>query len=163
MKKANHFCSHLPVLYHALTHTTFGDVLELGTGLFSTPFLHYHCVPRERMLISVDNDAKWLEVSRSFEHPYHKLILTDDWNLPELIRPFDVVFIDHFPPEQRKIDLLKYANLAQFIVIHDTNGRQERHYHLKDVWKEFKYVNHYGKFFPQTTIVSNFRDVSNVV
>ena len=161
MKKAAHFCSHLPVLYHALERTS-GDVLELGTGLFSTPFLHYHCVPRGRTLISVDNNAKWLEISRSFEHPQHQLILTNDWHLPELERPFDVVFIDHAPPEQRKVDLLKYANLAKFIVIHDTNGRQDRHYHLREVWSQFRNVYHYGKFFPQTTIVSNFEKITHV-
>ena len=35
--------SHLPVLIHLMNHTT-GDVLELGTGLYSTPYLHHACL-----------------------------------------------------------------------------------------------------------------------
>lgn len=161
MKKAAHFSSHLPMLWYALSQTT-GAVLELGAGLFSTPFIHYYCIPRGRPVVTVDNQSRWLETVRSFEHPLHALILTTDWHLPELECPFDVVFIDHAPPEQRRIDLLKYASLAQYLVVHDTNGRQDRHYHLREVWPQFKYWRQDGRFFPATTIASNFREIGDV-
>lgn len=159
--KIHHFASHYPVLFHALELTS-GDVLELGTGLFSTPLIHYWCEPRNRAVVSVETDPSYFQVASLFATDFHKVRLTTDWNEPDLVRPFDVVFIDHAPPEQRKIDLLKYANLARFIVVHDTNGRQDKHYHMREVWPTFKHVYHYGKFFPQTTIVSNIQKIGEI-
>lgn len=165
MKKAAHYSSHFPALLWALSHTA-GDVLEMGGGLFSTPLLHYFCVPRGRQLVTVDNDQKWLENVCSFEHPLHRLVLTNNWDAADWEQPvgklWDVVFIDHAPREQRRVDLLRYADRARFIVIHDTNGRQDRHYHLMELWPQFKYAYHYGKFFPQTTIVSNFAPIVDI-
>ena len=161
MKKAQHFSSHLPALIHTLAKTT-GDVLELGTGLFSTPFLHYLCVPKKRLLVSVYNNQKYYESVLCFEHEYHKIIYTEDWAIPDLVRQWSVVFIDHGPPEQRRVDLLRFADLATYIVVHDTNGRQDTHYHFSTAWQDFKYVYTYNKFFPATTIVSNSMEIGDV-
>jgi hypothetical protein len=161
ISKVHHFSSHIPVLLYALENTK-GDVLELGSVLFSTPLIHYWCEPRGRRVVSVESDRSYYAVARLFETELHQVRLTQDWHEPDLERPFDVVFIDHAPAEQRRVDVLKYAHLAQFIVVHDTNGRQDRHYHLLEIWSTFRHVYHYGKFFPQTTIASNFEPIGEV-
>lgn len=159
--KVHHLASHFPVLLYAVQSTS-GDVLELGTGLYSTPLLHYLCVPSGRCLVSVENDINWLMSLRMFECDLHRLIFTDDWNVPELEKQWDVVFVDQFPAEQRRKAVERFASLAKYIVVHDTNGRQDRHYHLSEVWPSFKYVYHYGRFFPQTTIASNFQPIGAI-
>jgi len=161
MKKYHHYSSHFPALLHVLSRTT-GDVLELGTGLFSTPLLHYMCVPRGRKLVSVDNDPKWLDNVRGFECDLHELILTDDWKLTQLERAWDVVFVDQAPASARRESVIQFSNLAKFIVVHDTNGRQDKHYHLREVWKSFKYLSYYGDVFPATTVVSNFEPIGEI-
>lgn len=161
MKKYHHYSSHFPALMHAVSRTD-GAVLELGAGLFSTPLLHYMCVPRGRRLVSVENNARWFDSVKGFECELHKLILTDDWNTPEIQQNWDVVFVDQAPPLARRDSILRFAHLAKYIVIHDTNGRQDRHYHLREIWPLFKHVEYYGKVFPATTIVSNFEPIGKI-
>lgn len=157
-RKFCHYSSHLPVLHLALSITD-GDVLEMGMGIFSTPFIHWLCMPRYRHVLSVENDKKCYESMLSFENEFHRLLLIDDWDCPELDRKWDVVFLDHAPGIRRREDLLRFAKLARVIVVHDTNGRTDRHYKFQGLWPNFKYVLHYGQYFPQSTIVSNVLDV----
>lgn len=160
--KVHHFASHFPILLYALEKTK-GAVLELGSGLFSTPLIHYYCDPRGRKVVTVESDATWYQnVALLFQTANHEIRKTENWKEPDLERHFDVVFIDHAPADQRVVDLVKYANLATFIVIHDTNGRHEKHYHMKAEWSRFKYVYHYGGYFPQTTIASNTRKIGKI-
>ena len=158
-EKSCHYSSHLPMLNLALSITT-GDVLEMGVGFYSTPFIHWFCVPRQRHVVSVDNVPGYHQMSNSFtDAQYHRLILVENWDLPELDKPWDVVFIDHAPALRRRVDILRFANLAKLIVVHDTNGRDERHYHLKEIWPQFKYRLDYYQHYPMTTMVSNYMDI----
>lgn len=159
LKKAHHFSSHIPALIYALERTN-GDVLELGTGIFSTPFLHYWCDYKKRNLVSVENDLNFYNMSKCFEGEFHKIFYTENWDTPYLECSWDIVFIDHAPPEQRRVDLMRFSNLSKYIIVHDTNGRQEKHYHLSNLWKEFKYIKTFN-YFPMTTIVSNFYELKD--
>jgi hypothetical protein len=40
---------------------TDGDVLELGLGVFSTPYLHYQCILSKRKLVSYENCKPWMD------------------------------------------------------------------------------------------------------
>ena len=158
MRKAHRFSSHMPPLMAAINMTD-GAVLEMGTGYFSTPVIHWMCVPNKRYVLSLENDPGW-EWTRAFAHEYHDFEMVADWDKVNIERPWSVAFIDHGPPERRRIDTLRLADHAQFIVIHDTNGRQDRHYHLHEIFPQFKYVYHFGGRFPQTTVLSNYVDFS---
>ena len=46
--------SHLPVLIKMVLMTD-GPILELGTGFFSTPVLHWLCAEKKRKLVSYDS------------------------------------------------------------------------------------------------------------
>ena len=48
-KTTKDWSSHLPVLIKLMAMTS-GDVLEVGTGIYSTPFLHWACFSQGRNL-----------------------------------------------------------------------------------------------------------------
>lgn len=159
MKFNSHYSSHLPVLIKALLITQ-GDVLELGTGIFSTPIIHWLCVPHKRYVYSLEYDPKYLAMVENFGCEYHKIEIIQDWDKADIEKPWDVVLVDHSPGERRKVEIARLANLAKYIVAHDTEWRDERHYHYKEIYPLFKYrYDYYHK--PYTTVLSNLVDLKD--
>ena len=50
--------TYLPALI-AIAAKTSGDLLELGTRIFSTPYLHYACMLSQRHLATYDTNPEW--------------------------------------------------------------------------------------------------------
>ena len=76
--------SHLPVLIK-LVHMTDGPIIELGCGMYSTPFLHWACRPHGRLLTTYENNPEWFRFVKQFERDdYHKVVLVDNWDDIEL-------------------------------------------------------------------------------
>jgi len=163
MGKALHYSSHLPVLLRALAVTDGGPVLELGTGLFSTPVLHWACAPTERRLVSLESDAKYLAFARQFETPWHEVRAVTDWDAADIEHPWDVVLVDHAPEGRRKEDIRRLAPHARLVVVHDTCGRDESHYHYREVFPLYRYAWQYARSRPRTTVLSNTMDVARVI
>jgi len=66
--------SHIKVLSAAALSTS-GDVLEFGTGFFSTPMLHdIISTQGGRLLVSVDSDLTWLSKFLNLSSPSHQLV-----------------------------------------------------------------------------------------
>lgn len=139
----------MPVLLKLLSITS-GEVLEIGTGIYSTPLLHWYCFANGRKLVSVENDEKYLPYAQYFEQAGHE-IATDIPSTGE----FDIVFIDSFPHENREAVARQFADRAKYIVIHDYDGRELYH-------NDFKYSYHYCKAHPETIVLSNLVDLSNL-
>lgn len=157
--------SHLPMLIKALSITN-GDVLELGTGVFSTPILHYMCVPNKRMLYSYDNDPYYLNIfSKQDISEFHKFVLVEDWDKADIDRPWDVVLVDHAPGERRVVEIKRLAKLAKFIIVHDSGWKDERHYHYKEnkIRESFLYYYEYDLVKPNTLVLSNFVNVKELL
>lgn len=161
MKYNSHYCSHLPVLIKTLLITT-GDVLELGTGNYSTPVIHWLCVPHQRFVYSLEYDPKYVQFVEGFTDEYHKIEAVPDWDWDKvnIEKEWDVVLIDHSPAERRKVEIQRVANLAKYIIVHDTDWRNERHYHYADIYPLFKYRYDY-RHKPYTTLLSNFVDLKD--
>lgn len=66
--------SHITLLASAVLATT-GDVLELGTGFFSTPLLHsmVKSTRGSRTIVSTDTDASWLTLFMNLSSPFHQI------------------------------------------------------------------------------------------
>jgi hypothetical protein len=94
----------------------------LGTGVFSTPYLHYECLLSGRKLVSYDNDKAWLAkftTSGGGNHyyhqkPHHKLYYVEDWDDADIERPWDVALVDHSPSERRKVDIKRLTKFAKY-------------------------------------------------
>lgn len=150
--------THLPVLMK-LVSITDGPILELGGGLYSTPFLHWACFANKRELITYENAPEYFNMVRKYNCDFHKVILIDDWDKMPIDRYWDIAFIDHAPAERRKKDVIRLANFAKFVIIHDTEENQEHVYNLGEIYPLFKYRYHYKDINPHTSVLSNFVDV----
>lgn len=162
------YSTFLPVLMAAIERTT-GDVLELGAGVFSTPYLHWMCKRQKRNLMTIENDEKWFNFCRKYYvsnagRPFrHRFIFAKEWDDVDkyIRRNWDVVLVDHSPSERRIVEIEKLANLAKYIVVHDTDSHKERIYHLSKIVPLFKYRYDFKEVEPSASIFSNFIDLSN--
>jgi hypothetical protein len=70
-----------------------------------------------------------------------------------------VVFIDHRPGERRKVDIERFRDKAEIIVVHDTD---EESYMVNSVLNTFNFRHDYKVYRTHTTLVSNKVDVSKL-
>ena len=143
--------SHLPVLISLIKKTS-GSVLEMGTGFYSTPFLHWACFP-DRYLISYENNMECFRMNKKYSSTYHKVIYVKDWDEASIESYWDIAFIDHSPSQRRMIDIKRLANYAKFIIVHDT--QRGKHFWGGE-FPYFKYRLDYKTAIPYTTVFSNF-------
>jgi hypothetical protein len=146
--------THLPVLKHIVGITT-GPVLEMGMGYNSTPILHELC--SNRLLVSLDSEAEWVEKFASFRSDSHKIKTEPDWDdttryLQSVF--WDVILIDHHPCERRAIDIKLLMHNARFMVVHDTEPRAAHVYNYEPALSLFRYRWEFQALMPYTTVVS---------
>ena len=156
------YATHLPCLIKAFSKTT-GAILEIGMGVFSTPYLHYACTLAERKLVSYENYANWIQffIDYGYENEYHEIKLVEKYADAQIEKPWDVVLIDQSPNSSRNEEIKRLANLAQYIVIHDSNGRHEKDYHYSEIYPLFKYKSVWDKDKRHATVLSNFNDLED--
>ena len=126
---SGNYATHLGALIDCMNRTD-GDVLELGMGLFSTPYLHYACTVSKRNLLSLENDKGWARHFKSsdfihflYENEYHKLEHIESYETYPIEKQWDVVLVDQTPDYSRKETTKRLANLAKYIIIHDSNEK----------------------------------------
>jgi hypothetical protein len=152
----DNWCSHRPALWDALQMTK-GHVIELGMGDGSTRYLNQYCNDEKRKLTSYDSNITWVMKFSACDHQT-VFVHPEEWWTVNL--KCSLLFIDHSPGERRKIDLERAANIAQVIVVHDTEPSADHGYQVRDVLKTFKYLKDYETPGAWTTVVSNFIDIS---
>lgn len=150
--------THLPTLLKVVEATK-GDVLELGIGESSTPALHKICLKQGRRLDSYDTDLGYInQYSKEYRSPNHAYFWIDDWAMAKIDKPWSVVLIDHKPAIRRRTDAVRLKDIAEYIVIHDTEEVIDRFYRFSSIWKRFKYIWHDDQI-PRTSVVSNLNSV----
>ena len=120
----NAYGTHQPILIEALKRTS-GDVIELGTGDFSTPQLHKLCKNSNRKLVSIDTDEQWLNRYRNLENKNHKIILQNKfekyhWDCPLLFKKYGLALVDNAPGESRVSNIRKLKTKTDVILAHDS-------------------------------------------
>lgn len=153
--------SHLPILTKIVEKTN-GPILELGIGLYSTPYLYWKCFNDKRKLTSYENLAEWLKYFRDSHTDFHTIELIDDWKKMEYKDFYDIAFIDHEPFEERIVSVKKLANKAKYIILHDSDPEAEHLNHYSEIYPLFKYRYDYHKAKPFTTVLSNFVDLKDL-
>lgn len=162
MKVSLNYGTHLGCLIKALSKTT-GDVLELGMGVFSTPYLHYQCMLSNRLLVSYENYENWMNffTKYNYANKNHEIHFIDEYKNAPIDKPWDVVLIDQTPDSSRIEEVKRLANLAKIIVIHDSGPKNERVYHYSEIYPLFKYKTVWDKDNNNTTVLSNFIDLED--
>lgn len=165
--------SHFPILAGLVAYSVRTPrVLELGCGSYSTPLLHMLAKSMGGHVVSADSDAAWLSEYDDLREEWHELHHVPDWSSWDRIDEdgWDVAFVDHAPGERRPADILRLKNRARFIVVHDTEdepgprhspcwrkaAKSGANYGYSDAFDQFKHVWHWGRFRPDTTVLSNF-------
>lgn len=152
----SNWSNHRHLLWEALQATT-GEVVEMGCGDGSTPFLARYCKDTDRMLYSYEGNLDWWERMRTYKDEKHKIIFAKDWDQVSLNHHNpSVVLIDHAPGERRKVDIARLANKAQIIVAHDTEPAADHGYQMRAVLKTFKYMRDFKSEGAWASIASNF-------
>ena len=167
MTLSGNYGTHLAPLIAAVNKTS-GDILEMGIGIFSTPYLHYQALLTKRNLVSYENDQKWLNTfatsnvcGHRYQGLYHQFIYVANWDDAKIEKPWDVALIDHSPSERRVVDIRRLANLAKYIIIHDSNPRKDREYHYSEIYPLFKYHTDWDKDANPATVLSNILDLKD--
>ena len=143
-----------------LVSITDGPILEMGTGIYSTPFLHWACFPTKRKLTSLESSARFMQRLVNCQNDYHDVIYTSNWDAADIEKSWDIVLIDHAPDSRRRIDVKRVANYAKYVVIHDSDILNTKNYHYEKIYSLFKYRFDYRDATPNTSILSNFIDLS---
>jgi hypothetical protein len=154
------FGSHLPVLIRAVAITD-GPVLEMGMGYGSSPFLHWACATNKRPLVSYENQPEYFRFARDFAADFHEVHCISNWTKADIERPWDVAFVDYFPGGKRSDSVRRLANFAKYIVIHDSEGRNETKFHYRQIYPLFKWQYNYNHYLPKTSVLSNFVDLND--
>ena len=136
-----------------------GDVIECGGGVFSTPLLHWACKMMGRNLISYEQDPDYYAFEKQFQSPKHRVRFVENWDDIKIPRHVGMVFIDHHPPVRRMIETERFKDVADFIVVHDTE-RTSREYNREEVLGAFKYRYDWKDCKPWTSVFSNLKDLS---
>lgn len=151
--------THLPILIKIMGMTS-GPVLEMGMGLYSTPFLHWACFPN-RELMSYEGDKDCFELNKQYDGGLHRVRFVKSWDDAKIERVWDVALIDHAPSRRRIIDIKRLRNCANYLIIHDTQ-RNYKFCNYNEIWSLFKYRYDYTKVVPYTSVLSNFKDLSDL-
>lgn len=151
--------SYIPLLLEYVRKTD-GPIIELGSGLFSTPLLHWLCIEGGRKLITYESHAGYYEFAKKFKSPNHEVIFVKDWE--DLIYPdhASVALIDHSPNSvekyrQRGHDILKLKDKVDYFILHDTEPEEYEHYKYNLVWPHFRYRRDWKLELPYTSVISN--------
>jgi hypothetical protein len=147
--------SFFPVLIKTVQNTS-GPILELGSGYFGTPLLHWLSEESDRRLVTYEDKQEYYAFARRFRTDTHEVHFVTDWDKANFDKEaWDVVFVDH-RAERRVKDILRLKNRAKYIVIHDT---EEKIYGFDKIWPRFKHVYHWNFDTLHTSVVSNLVDL----
>lgn len=156
--------THFPFLIKAIQSTK-GTVAELGTGLFSTPLLHWLCYNSARKVKSYESYKHYYDFAKKFATSSHEVIYVADWDTQIYDDNYGVVFIDHSIPKRKHTrghDALKFKDSADIIVLHDAGDNPNPKYGYVEIYDSFKYRVDWTGCLPHTTMLSNKIDVAKL-
>lgn len=145
--------THMASLKRAVEATD-GPILEIGTGVYSTPYLH-EVSKTGRLVISVEADSRWFNAAKGqYASRGHRVL-----EAVPATGEFDVVLIDHDPEDLRMPALEALRGRFTYAVIHDTQPDTPEHREWKEVLSSFAHSHVDDSVLPWTTTVSDVRPI----
>jgi hypothetical protein len=150
--------THFPILAAAVARTK-GLVVECGVGDYSTPLLHFMCAQEQRVLISYETSAEWLELFSQYRAPWHAMVALKDWQdcwgFGGDESEIGVAFIDCAPGNMRPFLAERFSQRAHYIVCHDLEAYGDGWPSIEGV---FKYTTIWKQYPTWTGVFSNFEE-----
>lgn len=162
------YASHaLPLITAALSTT--GDILELGTGRYSTLALNKISKAQNKFIMSIEKDFNWLKKFLELNDTLTHLLVSSNSKCANTInmnKTWGVVFVDHINGDKRYLDLIKFAHNAEIVIAHDAE-KQSTWYAYEKAYGSFKYHCKFSLIFGQgnyisTSLLSNFKSFENI-
>ncbi|HUV84328.1 MAG TPA: hypothetical protein VMV86_01385 [Methanosarcinales archaeon] len=158
------FGSHLPVLMKVMQLSK-GPVLELGSGLYSTVYLHWACFNNKRKLTTIESNRNYYKSVKKLRCDWHEIVRVKKWEEAQshYKKDWSVVLLDQGPGIERGISA-KYLTHADYVVLHDSELPQG--YGYEDIYPLYKYRFDYinpEKNTPFTTVLSNKYDLTDLL
>ncbi len=167
---------HAVVLFAAL-YATQGAVLELGSGMTSTPIIHNIAVVQQgRDVFTVDSNSDWLQQFTSMGGPHHSFGLVSSAypNQPYRFLQFKpahfrrwedvwdgsygLVFVDQAPASERRQDIQRRRNASDVMVVHDTNVMKSYRYEPLLSTFSYRYKFRHKAIKTFTDVISDRRE-----
>jgi hypothetical protein len=163
MMVSGRYGTHLPCLIKIMERTD-GDVLELGMGVFSTPYLHYKCLLDNRKLVSYENFKEWMHffIRYGYENENHEINFVENYKEADIDKEWDLVLIDQTPDSSRIEEVKRLSLKAKYIVIHDSNENMDNVYHYSEIYPMFKYKKVWSNDSNHATVLSNYFDLEDL-
>ena len=152
------YSTHIHPLINCVINTI-GPVIEMGTGDFSTPLLHYICKAQDRILYSYDSDEQWISKFYYMRSKKHILQHVTDWDILPYFDLCGVLFVDHAPGKRRVTDIIRAKDIATYVVVHDS---EEKGYKYEPAFSLYKYRYDYKIYHPETTILSDLQNPKDI-
>ncbi len=157
------FATHVPLLVRVFDKSE-GDILEIGTGYFSTLLLHWLAEMTKRHVYSYESQHYWYERNKRMESTYHHIVYCKSWDEADFDKKhWGLVFIDHTPDNRRPVEIERLKDKTDYMVIHDTDEERDEQYGYSKVLPHFKYRYDYKKIWPYTSVVSNLKNLDNII
>lgn len=150
--------THMPVLIK-LANITTGPIMEVGSGIYSTPLLHWLCDETKRKFVSYETDKDFIKLAKEYETENHKVQLVNDFLAIPNTEHYSIIFIDHSGHDRGKT-AVHFKDSADYIVIHDSDVVGKNMYQI--AFPEFKYRKDYDRYKPWTTVLSNTKNLDNL-
>ena len=141
----------MPVLLKLAAMTT-GPIMEGGSGIYSTPLLHWLCAETKRSLVTYESDKNFIKLAEEYRSENHAVHLIDDYLSIPNTGHYSIILIDHGGHTRGKT-AVHLKNSADYIVIHDSNVVRKNMYQI--AFPEFKYRKDFDRYIPWTTVLSN--------
>jgi hypothetical protein len=156
------FGSHLPVLMKVVQISD-GPVLEMGSGIYSTVFLHWACFNAKRKLTTIESKWKYYKEMRRLRCDWHEIEFVKSWEKANIKGDWSVVLLDQGPGHHRGV-AAKQLTHVDYLVLHDSDAPFS--YGYESVFPLFKYRFDYvnpERATPSTTVLSNKHNLDNLL
>jgi hypothetical protein len=147
--------THMPVLIRLFSLTE-GPIMEVGSGVYSTPLLHWLCHPTRRPLMTYESDKDFIKLAKQYQSRTHLIRHIDDYRHIDTSQYYSIIFIDH-NGHHRGETAVHLKDCADYIILHDTNVIRRNSYQLLP--DAFKYYRDYTANRPWTGVASNVKPV----
>lgn len=152
--------THFPMLIKLVQMTT-GPIIEVGSGLFSTPLLHWLCFENKRKLLTLEQHQHYMDFAQKFRSENHEVLLVKHLERYDWKGHASVVFIDHSPkkPRTRGDDALLFKGKADYIILHDAGPHAKTKYGYQQLYDKFNYVFNWSGAIPNTTVLCDSKEL----